>query len=85
MIFHVQSGILSDSSLHIPVNHTEFQKTLADLRVKAYKQDKDSSIRNQNLIEELTKEKEALKQENMKIKKENEKLEAKIKRMSKQI
>ena len=85
MTFHVKSGILSDSNLHVPVNQPEFQKTLADLRVKAYKEDKDNSIRNQSLIKELENEKESLKQENMELKKENEKLEAKIKRLSKQI
>lgn len=85
MNFHVQSSGLPDSNLHVSVNKPEFQKTLADLRVKAYKEDKDNSIRNQNLIKELEDEKELLKQENMKLRKENEKLEAKIKRMSKQV
>lgn len=85
MSFHVQSGILSDSNLHVPVSQPEFQKTLADLRVAAYKQEKNNSLRDKNLIESLRGEIGALKEENLVLKKENEKLNARIKLTSKQV
>lgn len=69
MSFHVQSDIISNSNPHVSVDKPEFQKTLADLRVKAYKEEKDNSIKSQILVEELRKENETLKQENIKLKK----------------
>lgn len=85
MSFHVQSGVSFNSNPHVSVDKPEFQITLADLRFRAYKEEKDNSMKSKLLVKELTEEIQELKQENMELRKENEKLEAKIKRMSKQV
>ncbi|MEO1374891.1 MAG: hypothetical protein AAFW70_11325 [Cyanobacteria bacterium J06635_10] len=83
MSFHVQTNVSPESNLHVLVDKPEFQKTLADLRVQAYKQDKDNSIKNQKLIEKLTEENQRLKEESIELKEINKRLKAEVKRMSK--